>query len=115
MSKSIVKICPIRNVIARFGDKWSLLILLLLSEQETLRYNQLAKLIPDISQKMLATTLRTLEADKLVSRKVYPEVPPKVEYKLTSLGLSLIPHIQGLTNWAIENMKEIDKHRKKTA
>ena len=112
-NKSIVQLCPVRNVISRFGDKWSILILLLLSENENLRYNHLSKQIPDISQKMLACTLKSLEADKLINRKVYPGVPLRVEYRLTDIGKSLIPHINALTNWALDNMAEITKHRKK--
>ena len=98
---SIVEICPIRNVISRFGDKWSL------------RFNQLGKMIPDISTKVLSSTLKTLEADDLVKRTVYPEVPPRVEYNLTKTGASLVPIINELTQWAIENMKPIVAHRKK--
>lgn len=110
---SIVEICPIRNVISRFGDKWSLLIILILSENEKLRFNQLGKLIPDISTKVLSSTLKTLEADNLVKRTVYPEVPPRVEYNLTETGISLVPIINQLTQWALDNMKPIIAHRKK--
>lgn len=110
---SIVEICPIRNVISRFGDKWSLLIILLLNENEKLRFNQLGKMIPDISTKVLSSTLKTLEADNLVKRTVYPEVPPRVEYNLTKTGASLVPIINELTQWAIENMEPIVAHRKK--
>lgn len=110
---SIVEICPIRNVISRFGDKWSLLIILLLNENEKLRFNQLDKLIPDISTKVLSSTLKTLEADNLVKRTVYPEVPPRVEYNLTETGISLVPIINQLTQWALDNMKPIIAHRKK--
>lgn len=112
-NRSIIQICPVRNVISRFGDKWSILILLMLNDNENLRYSQLNREIPDISQKMLANTLRSLEADKLVTRKVYPEVPPRVEYRLTDVGRSLIPHIIALTNWANEHMGEIVENRKK--
>ncbi len=110
---SMVEICPIRNVISRFGDKWSLLIILILSENEKLRFNQLGKLIPDISTKVLSSTLKTLEADNLVKRTVYPEVPPRVEYNLTETGISLVPIINQLTQWALDNMKPIIAHRKK--
>ncbi len=110
---SMVEICPIRNVISRFGDKWSLLIILILSENEKLRFNQLDKLIPDISTKVLSSTLKTLEADNLVKRTVYPEVPPRVEYNLTETGISLVPIINQLTQWALDNMKPIIAHRKK--
>ncbi|MDR2010782.1 MAG: helix-turn-helix transcriptional regulator [Bacteroidales bacterium] len=112
-NKSLIQICPVRNVISRIGDKWSILILLTLNDNGILRYSQLNREIPDISQKMLANTLKSLEADKLIIRKVYPEVPPRVEYRLTDIGKSLIPHIIALTNWANENMKEIVKNRNK--
>lgn len=110
---SMVEICPIRNIISRFGDKWSLLIILILSENEKLRFNQLGKLIPDISTKVLSSTLKTLEADNLIKRTVYPEVPPRVEYNLTETGISLVPIINQLTQWALDNMKPIIAHRKK--
>lgn len=109
---SFIEICPIRNVIARFGDKWSLLVILLLSENDVVRFNELCKLIPDVSSRVLSSTLKTLEADDLVKRKVYPVVPPKVEYSLTDTGHSLVPFIINLTQWAQTNMKSIIKHRK---
>lgn len=109
--KSIVCLCPIRNVVARFGNKWALLVILILSEEGQTRFNALGKLIPDISTKMLASTLRTLEADNLVNRKVYPEVPPRVEYSLTPTGETLVPIIHELTTWALNNMKSVISHR----
>ncbi len=108
---TIIEICPVRNVIARFGNKWALLVILILSENKVLRFSELKKMIPDVSSRMLSSTLRTLEADGLVSRKVYPEVPPKVEYSLTETGLSLVPFIVQLTEWAQKHMKSIVRHR----
>lgn len=108
---SMVEICPIRNVVARFGNKWSLLIVLVLSENGKTRFNQLNTLIPDISTKVLSGTLQTLEADGLVIRTVFPEVPIRVEYELSETGLSLVPIIRNLTDWAMQNMKSIMKHR----
>ena len=108
---SMVEICPIRNMVARFGNKWSLLIVLVLSENGKTRFNQLNKLIPDISTKVLSGTLQTLEADGLVIRTVFPEVPIRVEYELSETGLSLVPIIRNLTDWAMQNMKSIMKHR----
>lgn len=108
---TIIEICPVRNVIARFGNKWALLVILILSENKVLRFSELKKMIPDVSSRMLSSTLRTLEADGLVSRKVYPEVPPKVEYSLTETGLSLVPFNVQLTEWAQKHMKSIVKHR----
>ncbi len=106
--------CPIRTVLDRFGDKWSVLILLILGKKNKLRFNEINKEIGfDISQKMLTVTLRTLEADGLVVRTIYPEVPPRVEYEITSLGLSLVPHIDSLAQWANENMKIIKESRAK--
>ncbi len=109
---SIIEICPVRNVIARFGNKWALLVVLVLSEHEKVRFNELCRLIPDVSSRVLSGTLKTLEADALVSRKIYPVVPPKVEYQLTEMGRSLVPLIAQLTEWAQTNIRKIVKHRK---
>lgn len=108
---SIIEICPVRNVVARFGNKWALLVILILSESESIRYNELGRKIPDISSRVLASTLRTLEADGLVKREFYQEVPPRVEYSLTETGRSLVPIILQLTEWAQNNMKTIIAHR----
>ncbi len=103
--------CPVRNVIDRIGDKWSMLVLLLLEQNSVLRFNEIYKNIESISQKMLTVTLKKLEEDGLVKRTVYPQIPPKVEYALTSRGLSLMPHLHGLVNWASENINEIKVSR----
>lgn len=108
-----IKNCPIRNILDRFGDKWSLLVILILGEQEKLRFNELNKSINDISQKMLTVTLRSLEADGFVTRTIYPEVPPRVEYEITDLGKSLVPHIHNLVGWAKDNLQTITKAREK--
>lgn len=110
---SIIEICPVRNVVARFGDKWSLLVLLVIDSAGTVRFNALCREIPDISTRVLSSTLRTLEADGLISRKVYAQVPPKVEYSLTDTGKSLIPIVHQLTAWAQDNMKNVIDHRAK--
>ena len=109
---AIIEICPVRNVVARFGNKWALLVILVLSENEPIRYNELGRTIPDISSRILSNTLRTLEADGLVNRKYYPEVPPRVEYSLTETGRSLVPIITQLTQWAQANLKKIVEHRR---
>ena len=107
--------CPIRNVLARICDKWSMLFIFMLEKQpeEPLRFNALRKLIPDISQKMLTSTLRTLEEDGLILRQVYAEVPPRVEYSLTPRAQSLIPIVDNLVDWAADNMAAILKDREK--
>lgn len=106
--------CPIRNILARIGDKWSLLVIYTLdkSENESVRFKELQRKIPDISQKMLTVTLRTLEEDGYVTRTVYPEVPPRVEYALTDRAKSLLPHVDSLIGWALENADAIMKDRK---
>lgn len=81
--------CPIRNILARFSDKWSLLLIYTLSQQPTMRFNAQRRAIPDISQKMLTNTLRTLEEDGFVTRTIYAEVPPRVEYTVT--GRARVP------------------------
>ena len=96
--------CPVRDVLSRLGDKWSMLVLITLSANGTMRFSDIDKTIADVSQRMLTVTLRTLESDGLIERKVYAEVPPRVEYCLTERGLSLIPHIQGLVDWALQQM-----------
>ena len=110
---SIVATCPIRNVVARFGDKWSLLVLLVINEAGIVRFNELGRMIPDISTRVLSTTLKTLEADGLIDRKVYAQVPPKVEYTLTDTGRSLIPLLVQLMEWAQRNMKNVMTHRRR--
>lgn len=101
--------CPVRNVVARFSGKWSMLILCVLSENDATRFNEIGKAIPDISPKVLTETLKGLEADGLISRKLYAEIPPRVEYSLTDLGKSLIPVLGNLIGWALENFDAIAK------
>lgn len=109
--------CPIRNILARISDKWSLLVIYTLdrSEGKPVRFKELQRRIPDISQKMLTVTLRTLEEDGYVRRTIYPEVPPRVEYTLTDRAKSLLPHIDSLLGWALENREAILRDRKKAA
>lgn len=104
--------CPIRNILSRISDKWSLLVLYTLNNMGgTMRFKALQRDIPDISQKMLTNTLRTLEEDGFVTRTVYPEVPPRVEYTLTARAMSLLPFVTALIGWAAENMPAIMRDR----
>ncbi|MCM1032846.1 MAG: helix-turn-helix transcriptional regulator [Odoribacter sp.] len=98
--------CPVRNVISRFSGKWSMLILCMFADNGPTRFSVIGKTIPDISPKVLAETLKSLEADGLISRKLYAEVPPRVEYSLTELGQSLIPVLNRLIGWAISNFEK---------
>ena len=101
--------CPIRQVVSRFGDKWSMLVLFMLNKSDTgiLRFNEIRHLMTDCSQKMLSQTLKNLEQSHLVNRKVYPEVPPRVEYSLTETGKSLMPAILALIDWGKEHFNEV--------
>ena len=101
----------VTELIGRVADKWTMLILEALAEKGTLRFSRLAEAIEGISQKMLTQTLRTMERDGLVSRTVYPVVPPKVEYRLTELGLTLGAAFCGVWVWAGENLAAIEKAR----
>lgn len=105
--------CPVREVLCRFGDKWSLLILITLSTNGTMRFSNIQRTIADISQRMLTVSLRSLEADGLICRKVYAEIPPRVEYCLSDLGEDLMPSLLPLVNWAVNHVEEITDNRKK--
>jgi DNA-binding HxlR family transcriptional regulator len=102
--------CPTRQVVNRIGDRWSLLVLYAL-EPGTLRFQELRRTVEGVSQKMLTQTLRTLERDGLVSRTVYPSVPPKVEYALTPLGRGLTKRIAAIRQWAYDNIETIERAR----
>lgn len=104
--------CPVRDILSRLSSKWAMLILITLNANQTMRFSDIQRSIGDISQRMLTVSLRTLEADGLIDRKVYPEIPPRVEYCLTERGCSLIPCIQELVNWALTHMPQILNERK---
>lgn len=99
--------CPIRNIVARFTGKWAMLVLCVLAENETTRFNAIGRAIPDISPKVLTETLKSLERDGMIKRKVYAEVPPRVEYSLSELGKSLMPVVAILIEWALENSNNL--------
>ncbi len=111
MNKEVYPDCPIRNILSRLSDKWSLLVLYTLQHHPTMRFNALRHAIPDISQKMLTNTLRALEEDGFVTRTVYAEVPPRVEYSITSRAVSLFPYLNALIIWAKDNMPAILRDR----
>lgn len=99
--------CPIRDVLDRIGDRWSMLVLFKLEANGTLRFSSLNALIPDISKRMLASTLRRLEQDGLVLRTVFPVVPSRVDYTLTVLGRSFLTPMHGLVEWAKANQASV--------
>ncbi|MEZ7198582.1 winged helix-turn-helix transcriptional regulator [Pseudodesulfovibrio karagichevae] len=98
--------CPIRDVLDRIGDKWSLLVLHSLSEG-TLRFNELVRNVGDISKQMLSKTLKRLEKDGFIKRTLFPEVPLRVEYELTDIGKSFLEPMAGLIIWANTNHQDI--------
>ena len=99
--------CLVKDILARFGDKWSIYTVLRLGQYRKLRFNELKLGINGISQRMLTVTLRSLEEDGVVLRKVYPEIPPRVEYELTDLGKSLLEQLLHLANWADDHFVDI--------
>ena len=102
--------CPVRDVLDRIGDKWSVLILMLLA-REPKRFSALNKAVGDISKRMLTQTLRSLQRDGLVERTVYPTTPPKVDYRLTDLGRSVLEPLAALVVWADERHQDIHRAR----
>lgn len=107
--------CPVRNILARLCDKWALLVIYILdrSGKENMRFTELKQQMPDISQRMLSMTLRTLEEDGYVTRTIFSEIPPRVEYALTERAKSLKPILDSLLQWSVDNMVEIMSDRKK--
>ena len=103
--------CHAREMLVRIGDKWSVYVIHLLGDAGTLRFNELRSQVEGISQRMLTVTLRGMERDGLVTRTVYPEVPPRVEYALTPLGRTLRQLVRGLVKWSEEHLSEVDAAR----
>lgn len=106
-------VCPVRDVIARISDKWSILVILALGGNGKMRFNEIKHQIGDVSQRMLTVTLRHLEEDGLVTREIFAQVPPRVEYELTEVGHGLMEQISILADWADVHSEAILKSRKK--
>jgi DNA-binding HxlR family transcriptional regulator len=102
----------ISTLLARIGDKWTVLIVTTLGEGSK-RFNELRREIPSVSQRMLTLTLRNLERDGLVSRTVTPSIPPRVDYALTELGWSLLKPLTALSQWALDNIETIHEAQKR--
>lgn len=105
-------LCPVRSVLDRLGDKWSVLLVTALAGRP-LRYGQVRRAVPDISKRMLTQTLRELERDGIISREVFPTKPPSVEYALTEVGDSLLGPIKVLVGWADANFQGIQSSRQR--
>lgn len=106
--------CPLRELLARLGDKWSMLVIMSLAQAEgnCLRFSEIKHHIAGISQRMLTTTLRYLERDGIVTRRVYPEVPPRVEYRLTQRGTSLLVPVKSMVTWVEQEWPQIEVSRR---
>jgi len=107
MKNALIPDCPVRIVLSKVCDKWGMLVLYELEKGGIMRFGEIQKAIPDVSQKMLTITLKTLQGFNLISRKAYPVVPPKTEYQLTETGKKLMPNIDQLIAWAKENYYEL--------
>ncbi|MDB4873914.1 MAG: putative transcriptional regulator [Gemmatimonadetes bacterium] len=103
--------CRAHEMLTRVGDKWSVHVIHVLSAEGTLRFGELQRRIPSISQRMLTVTLRGLERDGLVHRTMYPEVPPRVEYGVTPLGATLRDIVRSLIDWSSAHLVEVDAAR----
>ncbi|MCO6184950.1 helix-turn-helix domain-containing protein [Rhizobium sp. L1K21] len=104
------KCTTVSEILARLGDKWTILIIMQLGESP-LRFSELKRAVVGISQRMLTLTLRALERDGIVKRTVYPTVPPRVEYSLTELGISFSQPVKGIGSWVFQNHAEIHAAR----
>ena len=102
--------CPVRDVLDHIGDKWSSLLMVALGARPQ-RFGELKRAVPDISQRMLTQTLRDLQRDGLVSRHVFPTLPPSVEYRLTPMGESMMPSLMNLMKWAADHHNQIRQAR----
>ena len=102
----------VASILARVGDKWSVFVIMMLGGGP-LRFNELKRMVGGISQRMLTLTLRGLERDGLVTRTIFPTIPPRVDYELTDLGRGLAEPVRSLGQWAFEHLPEIEGARKK--
>ena len=103
--------CRAREMLIRVADKWSMYVIYTLADEGPLRFNELRRRVDGVSQRMLTVTLRGLERDGLISRTMYPEVPPRVEYALTPLGVTLREIVKALIDWTGAHLSEVDAAR----
>lgn len=103
--------CKAAPLLEWLGNKWALVVILKISEQEPIRFNELYREIPSVSEKVLSQVLKQLTVDGILQRNLFPDVPPRVEYSITDLGRTLIPCIEDLMNWGKENFEKIMQNR----
>ena len=99
--------CKAAPMLEWLGNKWALVVLVKISENEPVRFNELYRNIPSVSEKVLSQVLKQLTTDGIIERQLYPNVPPRVEYSLTDLGKTLLPHVEALIKWGQENFEQI--------
>lgn len=95
------------------GNKWALVVLVKISENEPVRFNEIYRNIPSVSEKVLSQVLKQLTTDGIIERKLYPDVPPRVEYSVSDFGRTLLPHVEALINWGRDNFERIMQNRNK--
>lgn len=105
--------CKAAPMLEWLGNKWALVVLMKIYENEPVRFNELYRTIPSVSEKVLSQVLKQLAIDGIILRKLYPDVPPRVEYSLSELGGTLLPHVEALINWGRENFDRIIENRKR--
>lgn len=103
--------CKAAPMLEWLGNKWALVVLVKISESEPVRFNELYRTIPSVSEKVLSQVLKQLTTDGIIDRQLYPDVPPRVEYSITDLGRTLLPHVQALIDWGRENFDRIMNSR----
>lgn len=105
--------CKAAPMLEWIGNKWALVVLMKIYENAPIRFNELFRSIPSVSEKVLSQVLKQLTVDGIISRELFADVPPRVEYALTELGISLIPHVKALAEWGKENFDQIIMNRKR--
>lgn len=105
--------CKAAPMLEWLGNKWTLVVLVKISEDGPVRFNELYRNIPSVSEKVLSQVLKQLTADGIIRRELFPDVPPRVEYSLTDLGRTLLPHVEALMDWGRENFDKIMTNRQK--
>ncbi|WP_305297137.1 winged helix-turn-helix transcriptional regulator, partial [Duncaniella muris] len=104
--------CKAAPMLEWLGNKWALVVLVKISESGPVRFNELYRNIPSVSEKVLSQVLRQLTADGIIRRELFPDVPPRTEYSVTEFGKTLLPHVEALLNWGRENFERIMENRK---
>lgn len=105
--------CKAAPMLEWLGNKWALVVLVKISENEPVRFNEIYRNIPSVSEKVLSQVLKQLTTDGIIERKLYPDVPPRVEYSVSDFGRTLLPHVEALINWGRDNFERIMQNRNK--